>query len=331
MLRKKLPRALNALLGVGMLLQGGLSYADDTDIFFGSVSNGVRPNIFFVLDDSGSMASGTVWNGKRWTGSSRISVLKSTLSELLADLDDNSVNVGLMTLRSGNRTTANGMPRVAVPVAELTASSRLKLVNAISSIGTPNWTPSTMSLYDAAGYLTDISGKRTGLALDKLEGAKSPIEEACQSTHIVMMSDGEPTSGFYPNDIKNLTGSTCSGNKDCSEAVAHWLRNTDQSSSLDGYQFIRTHTIGFTTGKAANNYLSGIASKGDGLFRMASDASELLRAFQEIISLPLWSIAACRLISMVPNQGASISRKSITHCSSRQIAPAGRVILKSMD
>jgi len=63
-------------------------WADDTEIYFGSNTSGVKNNILFVIDTSGSMA------GTDSDSVSRIDELKAAFKTLLTGLDN--VNVGLM-------------------------------------------------------------------------------------------------------------------------------------------------------------------------------------------------------------------------------------------
>jgi len=44
-----------AAFGLTLLLQGSISWADDTEMYFGQIPADVKPNVFFILDDSGSM------------------------------------------------------------------------------------------------------------------------------------------------------------------------------------------------------------------------------------------------------------------------------------
>ena len=48
---------LSSAVACALLLSASVSYADDTEIFFGgpNIEEGVRPNVLFILDNSGSM------------------------------------------------------------------------------------------------------------------------------------------------------------------------------------------------------------------------------------------------------------------------------------
>jgi len=362
MLRKKLTRTLTTLLAAGCWLQGSLSYADDTDIFFGQVSNDIKPNIFFVLDDSGSM-DGCMTNTQRPANYNcpgadkrqRIQVLKATMHTLLQSLEYNTVNIGLMSLR--DRTVHNGWvcksawsqygqdtrrynwgilcppnqfshptwaenkPRISRPVQNFTSSTHNNLTNRINSLSPVNNTPATMSLYDAARYLTNIPGKHNAWAINPAN-SPSPITQECQPTHLVMLTDGEANMGedSHITTIENLIGQSCdarlSVSERCAPDLARWMKTTDQSP-LPGDQFITTHTIGFALnalpgaqGQKVRDYLQDIATAGGGLHRTADKADDLLQAFQEIISSTLQAQNATMVNSSMPtNIFSSKSRR----------------------
>lgn len=77
------------VLGFASVMFGSLPVlADDTEIYFGATNSGVKNNILFVIDTSGSMSS---LDGD---STSRIDELKTAFTSLLNHLDN--VNVGLM-------------------------------------------------------------------------------------------------------------------------------------------------------------------------------------------------------------------------------------------
>jgi len=82
-------RRLAAVFGCGLLSLSPVR-ADDTEIFFGDSSGaGIRPNLLFVVDTSGSMG-----NPVEGTGMTRMQHVQAALATLLNGLND--VNVGLM-------------------------------------------------------------------------------------------------------------------------------------------------------------------------------------------------------------------------------------------
>ncbi len=113
----------------------------------------------------------------------------------------------------------------------------------------------------------------------------SPIQYSCQSNHIVLLTDGEPTANSSITKIKTLTGlSSCSpnsGNEACGRELAYFLANSDQNATLADRQTVNLHTIGLTL---ASTFLSDLASKGGGLYRSANTAGEVVTAFTEILN-----------------------------------------------
>ena len=105
-------RTLLCLLALAISLSSGISYADDTQIYFssgdnsGNTSNEILPNVIFILDTSGSMISNATGTGK-----SRIAVLKEAMRTIINSVQD--VNLGLMRF-----TMAEGGP-VLFPVSDV--------------------------------------------------------------------------------------------------------------------------------------------------------------------------------------------------------------------
>lgn len=111
----------------------------------------------------------------------------------------------------------------------------------------------------------------------------SPMDHECQQNHIVLLSDGEPTSNSAKWRVKNLTGdSSCvgSGDGECGTELAKWLYDTDLDSTIDGVQNITTHTIGFNL--STPQFMEDIAAAGGGSYYSASTASQLVNAFRNI-------------------------------------------------
>lgn len=110
------PFLASALLST-LVLQAGLSHADDTEIFFGgpTIDDNVRPNVLFVLDNSGSMAwrldsDETASSGQK----SRMMVLKESFADILNNTSD--INIGVMVL---NARTEYGSSRYMFPVRNI--------------------------------------------------------------------------------------------------------------------------------------------------------------------------------------------------------------------
>lgn len=114
---------------------------------------------------------------------------------------------------------------------------------------------------------------------------KSPVEATCQKNHIVIFTDGAPSSDTDANDevqaliknksIPNELDKSCSGDGGCTVAFSYWLQNTDHFTDADLLdkvdpnaseiaQPIYVHTVGGFSGisEAGKTYLSNIAKYG---------------------------------------------------------------------
>lgn len=125
---------------------------------------------------------------------------------------------------------------------------------------------------------------------------ESPIKESCQSNYIVLMSDGKPeypawrVNPLSADSIATLTGEDCANTSPngflhgaCGPELTKHLLNEDQSTVVDGEQFIQTFTIGFGLNDVnATNYLKALASVNDGSLA-ANDADSLKLAFENVI------------------------------------------------
>lgn len=115
-----LPKLIAGTLASATLFGAAHSYADDTEIFFGGAAVGsqVKPNVLFVLDNSGSMAWRTASNDQPYTGEqSRMTILKQSFSDLISNA--RNINAGVMVLNS--RSAYNGT-RMVYPITDIDAA-----------------------------------------------------------------------------------------------------------------------------------------------------------------------------------------------------------------
>ena len=151
----------------------------------------------------------------------------------------------------------------------------------VQAMTTGNGTPIVPTMNEAARYLR---GDRSGFA--------SPITSACQTTHLVVLTDGQANGNGAQASIGSLTGSSCSADasdwdEQCGRSLATWMASTDQSSTF-GDNFITTHSIGFAMGALAPNtqpqqFLTDLAANGKGKAYTAENAAELSAAFSKIL------------------------------------------------
>ncbi len=97
-----------------LILSAAFSHADDTEVFFGgpAIDDSVKPNVLFILDNSGSM-NWRLDSNNTATGSqqSRMMVLKDAFSDIMSNTSN--INVGVMVL---NPRAAYGNTRYVYPV-----------------------------------------------------------------------------------------------------------------------------------------------------------------------------------------------------------------------
>lgn len=118
----------------------------------------------------------------------------------------------------------------------------------------------------------------------------TPIVDECQSSYIVLLTDGQANHNNSASLVSSLTGATCTGSsgESCGRELASFLSTADQiPDNIDGIQTVRTYTVGFNLDEggqaAAIQFLKDLAQNGDGEYHSASTATELAGVFQNII------------------------------------------------
>lgn len=149
------------------------------------------------------------------------------------------------------------------------------------------------TVYRATGC-TDDNLSATECKTERIDDTPkyiSPITDSCQTSHIVMLSDGEPTSNSSASKVRSMVGissCTASGDQACGTELTNFLANVDQSSAKTGVQTVKTYTIGFAldsgSDASAINFLQSLASDGASGFYTASSSADLVNAFDSIIS-----------------------------------------------
>lgn len=167
--------------------------SDDTEIYLGSQIDREKSlaNIIFIMDTSGSM-------GEYSQGKTRLQWVQEVASEVIEEsaADSNKdFNIALMSFNGSNGAQVD-MPMTRL--AQATNSFRTTM-NSYTANGS---TPITESLDEALRYLrgdTPLYGSGS-ISSSKENGSyKSPITNECQTNHIVLFSDGEPTSDTSSN------------------------------------------------------------------------------------------------------------------------------------
>ena len=296
------------MLGAGAflysLLATSVALADDTEIYVPKdlpADQYVRPNILFVLDSSGSMGSTVSGTG----GLSRNQVLKNVVNNLIDEIKvKEDVNVGFMRYNQNTRNDGkDGGGYILSPVQRLTnanAASMKAVVNAIPAGGN---TPLLETYYEAYLYMAgknrlwgawapgSVAASRNG------ETYISPIEHSCQKSHIIYVTDGEPTNDTSSNaDVKALvTGkntlypaSSCgTGQGQCLPHLAEFMANQDLMPAPTPFddptgrkQTVTSHFVGFTVNLPL---LKNSANAGGGSYYTSNNVSGLTDALKAII------------------------------------------------
>lgn len=290
----KLFIVLGCLLGSGMTLLS--AQADDTEVFFSSVAGSTlsQSNILFILDNSGSM--GYDYNGAwRWGSDfstpqnypavpNKMSDLQSTMSSLLADIQN--VNIGLMTFTldclpsDDNCTTLDHYAELIHNIVDIDeGNNRASLQNSVASMLPRTYTPITAALYEATMVMR--GGKRGRQA----GNYPKPILSDCQQNHIVLLSDGNANQDVPKTEIENLIGANACGTGNatgeyCATQLASWLNNTDHRTESAKLNPINVHTIAFDINTP---FLSELADAGGGGYKQARDGEELVEVFENIL------------------------------------------------
>lgn len=297
----------------------------------------VRPNIMFVIDTSGSMQSGvpgtnckslvvpyasvprdnctsTTMPLNRNNGTlTRMQVVKQVVNQLVDELAiSNDSNIGLARFDSNN----NG-GFINVPVAQAgTVAANFK--NQLTSYYASGGTPLLESYHEAARYMrgetplygnnsrgliqngtgsTTINPWRSTPAAYTGSSYKSPIENSCQKSNIIVLTDGLPNGDVGSNSTiaaltagKNTLYTSCNRNYPTDGAaldgcwmpgLSEYLANQDNSPAA-GTQTINTYTVGF--GNIGNSQLlQDTANYGGGKFFTTSDTSGLVTALKSIV------------------------------------------------
>ncbi|MFC3681230.1 pilus assembly protein [Bacterioplanoides pacificum] len=291
------------------LLSARLAYADDTEIYRNTKTR-INPNVIFLIDTSGSMT----WSAG---DKSRIEVVKSAANAAINNLKvSEPINIAIMRFDDRYRTYQGGYVIEHFTPTD-SASNKQQLIDTISSLSYSNiggGTPLTESFYEAARYMRGDSTYYGTPDSDRYRSVinggnsytykrnygsvaesvytnnsryyyRTPVTATCQKNHIVLFTDGDPSSDNSANyriqnlvdnmTLPNALDDDCSGDGGCADELAYWLQNTDhfQDSSLTGQsdpnasetdQKIFVHTVGGFSGisQSGEQLLNNIAKYG---------------------------------------------------------------------
>ncbi len=261
----------------------------------------------------------------------RLEIMKDALTDTLES--QTSINAGLMRFNTTSEDFVAGGTVINAILPMNVDANRTTLINSVDNLEFGQGTPITEALYEAYLYLSggDIDSGRTSNAnLDTRAHAAfeddflnlgtdprtlyttdtaakttttsgvydSPMNTQCQPTNIVLLSDGEPSTGFDDAadlSINNLTGGSCDSSTlagTCSDDISQYLRDNDIAPSAQVNRGVNTFTIGLNL---SSTTLQNIARNGQpastvdstnnvtpGYFE-ASDVTGLETAFRTIL------------------------------------------------
>jgi len=116
----------------------------------------------------------------------------------------------------------------------------------------------------------------------------SPLESSCQTNHIVLLSDGEPTSNSSASKVRSMIGvSSCeqTGSRACGKELTDWLVQNDHSTSVLGKQYISTYTIGLNLNSA---FLEDLAGATVNQFNRLTHRNDIYFSLFKPKERPLW-------------------------------------------
>ncbi|SFN45203.1 PilC/PilY family type IV pilus protein [Marinobacter pelagius] len=267
-------------------------HADDTEIFFTppGTSQIVKPNIMFIIDNSGSMDTDVGDSDM-----TRMEVVKSVTMNLIDRMED--VNIGLMKFNVQKSCNYHGScwestesgGHIMSPPVPLDDDNKVELKKLVDELKPVGNTPLAETLAELARYFRGDSpfydDEPIDSALASSDAYQSPVEYQCQRNYAVFLTDGAPTADDTDTDIGNYIGEKCgSANSDdpndsCLDEVAGFLANGDLSSTHEGNQYLITNTVGFATSQAL---LSDTAEAGKGNYYRADEQEGLEAAFDKI-------------------------------------------------
>ena len=172
-----------------------------------------------------------------------------------------------------------------------------RLVNNISpNGGTPLMEAYTeMAKYMMGQKAVFARGEPDAVGFDQSWVYNTPLDGdvgQCSSNHIILMTDGKPTSDTtygqvgsttgQPGDCKGgVSGNTPEASFACMKQLATWLYDGTENTQKSAVQ---THTVGFHLDETTSAQLAEVADAGQGSALTAASAAELESALRKIIN-----------------------------------------------
>jgi type IV pilus assembly protein PilY1 len=324
-LARQLALALTALtLAVVSLAWSGSTRADDIDIYSMPNTEGFRPNVLIILDNSANWSAALKGLPKCDSAAANVASKdedtkfgkeKCALYKVINSLsveDLGQFNFALMLFNESP--DDSGYPRKAF-IQVKTAADKQSLLNLISGLArtgdNTNNASSATSFYEAYQWFTGGAvhlGNKTAAKHDAsafTDASKSRYRSpglGCARNHIIYLANGSPAD----NDnkalelLKRLNPAATRMSIPVAEDVkstdsANWIDEfaaffngaADLDSTLEGVQNITTHTIAVTGASSDGNFpnfIRWIARQGGGLYQEAQNSDQIIVAFTKILN-----------------------------------------------
>ena len=280
-MKKRVHFLLFAIFGVGVganTAWAACSSSDATDCSSTLTNNplpvvsSVSPNIMFMMDNSGSMAT-LVPPANTQT---RLQVAKDAAISLINGLD--KVRVGLFSYNSSSN---GGVLRE--PLSEIDSAKRTTMTTKINALTASTWTPLASTLSDvghyfARGYpdasnlklhpgtaseatvtVNNVFNNNTYDVLSGVSVTSNPIQYYCQKSFVILLTDGMPTMDQSNTStyLREYYG-YCSNAANAANCRTFGRRNFQLSNVTSGTP---TATVeGYEEGSNPSDYLDDVAN-----------------------------------------------------------------------
>lgn len=312
--------AFLCLLG-SVLMAPTCLYADDTEIYFAQAdasneANEKTANVLFLIDTSGSMCDRPGGGRDCSRSDTKMFQLKQAFSQVVDGLSD-GVRIGVGKFNGGYDSNGYG-GYVFYPVSNMDAAARQDVKQLVNGLqGTSN-TPTMEAYSEMARYMMGLAPSdyaKRGEALEddprrsvnvfydncasrdrwgRCQGGlvsqanySSPmeLENQCETNHIIVMTDGDPTQDSDYSSVRGLAGGSCSSSYSCQVQLARWLMDSGRNSKG---RSVRTWQVAFGVGANSSqvrNMTNVAIGGGTESVRLAANADQLAAEFNDILNL----------------------------------------------
>jgi len=239
---KKLSSFLQLVLVAGLYTMGSMQAAlgEDIEIFFAPADDveGIRPNIMFIIDTSGSMG----W-GVDGTTDSRMEVVQDVMSEVLTDITN--VNAGLMRFNNGRPGPVLypvlNIDQEATPTAFQTVTTGVNDASQVSLVGTVDIASDTLELNgnnDVVGVRFENLNIPQGATILSANVVFTADRDSSGASNIKITAEKVPSAAPIEGNINELvsrealSGTAASANWNVEDWTARNIYSTQDISNV---------------------------------------------------------------------------------------------------